>query len=627
MGYRKLSPTNVAIFFCLAVVRSHWRGEVPTLREGAKQLGLSRELAPRLRKRLFDQLVALVARATRPGPRRPETPSRTAEKRIAVLESLLGLARAIIVSVAIAAVRPERRQDIVIAAEHLHTEHRLSYEEIAAQLGLCSRTLRRWRAEHRRGSSLIPKSRAPNKPHGKLPAPLARAIASFVSLFPAKIPLAELHRLFIHYNAELCAEHGHPKLSYGAFSRSSGRSNQHKQPSRTPAERGRDAPENLPFRALALMDTTDLKCFGFTFKLIAFMEAHSRVVFAHQLCERELAAEVKQVLEQGNGESGGVLSLRFDRGKPYLAELTVGAADEQHIDIRVARAHTPTDKATIERFFLTGKQALHDALGCVDLRDGPGELSWRRNLAHTIATRVIAAYLRWGYPYVPQPHIDGRTPHERTGDETSVCAGVIDQILEQRAQHHEHAKTVALEIHHSYGFRWSTRRWLRAVRRYPAEDLREAARRFDNLLLKGCFNCNPKRNPRYLLAIIRTVAAQRRQALARGQAVETEHSRHEAQVRKVREEEQRRRQFPEQAISEALEMGTSCWEARGLVQIASHWLDQALESLAHRGPDAYRLATESFAARISQDPVRRWFADRLEVFRPPPRPLRTDLKV
>ena len=90
-----------------------------------------------------------------------------------------------------------------------------------------------------------------------MPEALSRDIADYVALFPDD-PLAKLHRLFVRDNADLCKEHGHPRLSYGAFRRASGRSKNKPETTRTKPERGRDAPDNLPYRALALMDTSDL---------------------------------------------------------------------------------------------------------------------------------------------------------------------------------------------------------------------------------------------------------------------------------------------------------------------------------------------------------------------------------
>jgi len=631
MSYRNVSSKSLAILFCLAVVRSRWPGRAPTLTDAAEELGVSRELAPRLRSRFFEPLVALIERLNRPGPTPRDREAGETHKRLRVVEALLGVARAVIVVAGVARLSPERREEIVVAVERLRAEHGISYEQTAEKLGFDARTLRRWRERMRKGESPAPRSRAPRRPHGKLPRALASAVFSFVSLFPRKVPLAELHRRFTGEQAELCAQHGHPEIAYTTFCRHAGRSDEtEKEEERRSVDRGRDAPEKIPPRALALMDTTDLRCFGFAFKLIPFMEAHSRNIFAHQLCDRESAERISKVLEQGNKESGGAAGLRIDRGAPYMAELTSDTAGEQGIDIRVARAHTPTDKALIERFFLTAKDALRSVLECIDLREGPGDISWRRKLARTIGSAVIAAYLRWGYPFIPQPHIDGKTPEERARDEEQYDEDVIRSFLDRRVNNHEHKKTVAGELHHDYGFLWSMKRWMKAVRYFTAEDLREASRRFDEILLRSCFNCDSRRNPLYLLAIARTVAGERKKR-------EREDRRKKELKRKERNKEQAHRDAlekelrllkdePEQAAMEAVDLAGLSFQNRGFgLDLARRKLDESLVTIAGWGDQAYRLATDRILHLNGNEALRAWLEERIERARPPSRPIGADL--
>jgi len=631
MSYRNVSSKSLAILFCLAVVRSRWPGRAPTLTDAAEELGVSRELAPRLRSRFFGPLVALIERLNRPGPKPRDREAVEKHKRLRVVEALLGVARAIIVAAGIARLSPERREEILAAVEQLRAEHGIPYEQTAKKLGFDARTLRRWRERMKNGESPAPRSRAPKRPHGKLPRVLASAIFSFVSLFPRKIPLAELHRRFTDEQAELCAEHGHPKIAYTTFCRHAGRGKETEK-ERRPINRGRDAPENIPPRALALMDTTDIRCFGFAFKLIPFMEAHSRNIFAHQLCDRESAERISKVLEQGNEESGGVVGLRIDRGTPYLAEVTSETAEDQNIDIRVARAHTPTDKALIERFFLTAKDSLRSVLECIDLREGPGDVSWRRKLARTIGSAVVAAYLRWSYPFIPQPHIDGKAPEERTRDIAKCDEDVIRSFLDRRVNNHEHKKTVAGELHRDYGFRWSMKRWMKATRYFTAEDLREASRRFDQILLRSCFNCDSRRNPLYLLAIARTVADERKKR-------EREERRKKELERKERAKERANRdaldkerrlldEKPEQAAMEAVDLAGLSLENRGFgLDLARRKLDEALEIIARRGDQAYRFATDRILHLNGNEALRAWIEERVERARPPSRPIGADLDI
>jgi len=629
MSYRKASPADQATLFCLSVVRARWGHQVPSLSQAAGELGVSRRQAARLRGRFLDPLVALIENTNRPGPRRSGGQAKAAGRRMALLTALLALARGVIVAAGIAGLAPDLRAQLVRAIAGLRTQHGLAYEEVALQVGLCARTLRRWRSELREGLALAPKSRAPKNPHGKVPAELAQAIALFAALH-ASDSLAHLHRRFVREQPDRCAKHGHPKLSYGAFRRCARRSRNEADPAGHTPRRGRDDPDKIPLRALALMDTSDLTCFGFPFQLIPFMEAHSRSIFAHQLCDRETAAKVQQVLTEGAARTGGVLGLRVDRGTPYLAQVTVAAAGEQGIDLRVARAHTPTDKATIERFFLTIKGALNDVFSCLDLRSGPGDLEWRKTLARTIASAVIAGYLRWGYPFIPQPHIDGRFPAERLRDAPPAGPDTISQILDRRAQHHEHARTVAGELHDHYGFRWSMKRWLQAVRAYRAEDLREAARHFDRILLRNCFTCDSRRNPRYLLAIIRTIAAQRRAQQRCERSEQRRRETDETHGRAVLDEQGRRDRHPEEAALRAVQFAAEVFANGGFgLRVAQGWLDRALEILAQRGQDAYRLATGRFLATAADDDerLRRWLIARIDAFRPPATSFCADLKL
>lgn len=632
MGFRTVPAAHLATLFCLAVVRHRWAGQVPTLTDAAQEIGVCRELAPRLRSRFFEPLVQLIDRLNRPGPKSADPELETTQRRLHILEALLGVARTIIAAAGIAALSTRRREELVIAVERLHEEHAIAYEHVAEELGVSARTLREMRAQHKAGESLAPKSRAPKDPHGKLPEPLACAIFNFVSLYPDD-SLAELHRRFVNNNADLCLKHGHGTLAYTTFARHSGRSKDAGGDCAHPPRRGRDAPENLPYRALALMDSTDIECFGFDFKLIPFMEGHSREIFAHQLCDRETAEQVGQVLEEGEKKSGGVLALRVDRGTPYVAELTVCDAEDRGIEMRVAKAYTPTDKAILERFFLTLKDALRSVFECIDLCDGPGDVSWRRKLARQIGSAVIAGYLRWGYPYIPQPYIDGQAPRERTEEASLASPDIIRASLDERVQHHEHAKTVARQLHRAYGFRWSMTRWLKETRFYTAGDMREAARRFDKVLLHRCYNCDSRCTPNYLLAVIRDVAGDRRERERKEKRAQQQSEQRrvaDEKHRQAMQDEQRQREVKPHATAEkAIELAREALANQGFgLSIADTWLDQALRAIALGGPLAFELATfRLLSLANTDDDLRTWIREHVERIHPPPRPVRVDLEL
>ena len=169
-------------------------------------------------------------------------------------------------------------------------------------------------------------------------------------------------------------------------------------------------------------------------------------------------------------------------------------------------------------------------------------------------------------------------------------------------------------------------RWLAACKPFGANDLREAARRFDRIILRGCFNCDPKRNPKYLLAIVRTIRDERkplRQARHRDRLWKQKHQ----EARQVVDEQERQRnEHPEQAAHKAVELAKVALENKGFgIVTATRWLDQALCSMASRGPDAYRLATRCLTDKEKDHRLLTWMIERIEASRPPPRSLKEDL--
>jgi len=172
------------------------------------------------------------------------------------------------------------------------------------------------------------------------------------------------------------------------------------------------------------------------------------------------------------------------------------------------------------------------------------------------------------------------------------------------------------------------KRWLAACKGFRAEDLREAARRFDRILLRGCFTCDRKRNPRYLLAVARTVRDENRPLrLAR---LKERYWREEQQRRKqaALEQEQQRREHPERAIEQAIELAHVAFDNKGYgLKTATRWLDQALHTLAAKGEEAYRFAVQPAVRGVDDQRVLAWVLERIDVARPPPSSLRQDLLI
>jgi len=125
MSYRTLSPRDQATLFCLSVVRAHWPQQVPTLGEATEEFGVSRKQAPRMRRRFFAPLVALLENTNRPGPRPLGDHAQAVGRRMALLEALLALARGVIVSAGIAGLAPYMRENVIRAIEGLHASDKV----------------------------------------------------------------------------------------------------------------------------------------------------------------------------------------------------------------------------------------------------------------------------------------------------------------------------------------------------------------------------------------------------------------------------------------------------------------------------------------------------------------------
>jgi hypothetical protein len=224
----------------------------------------------------------------------------------------------------------------------------------------------------------------------------------------------------------------------------------------------------------------------------------------------------------------------------------------------------------------------------------------------------LNTFLRWGYPYIPQPYIDGCSPHERVKQSQNATVLDIRKYLDENVKHHEHARTFALKLHEQYQFQWKQDRWLNAVRGFSAEELQEAQYRFDKILLKECFQCDSRRNPPYLLAILRTVAKERRadkQPCLKTEALlKNLEKEKEAQAL----EERKRLENPDEAIRKALGLARTAFCSKGFgLTTASRWLEESLATLAQEGFDRYRLATERWLNECKEENLKQWLEEKI----------------
>ena len=170
--------------------------------------------------------------------------------------------------------------------------------------------------------------------------------------------------------------------------------------------------------------------------------------------------------------------------------------------------------------------------------------------------------------------------------------------------------------------------WLKATRRYRADVLLEAERRFDTILLQQCFTCKGKKNPKYLLTIFRTVAAEHKVEREKLHAERARQQREQEALRKMQEHQrefcaaaQRMDADPILAAERAIPLAQVALESKGFaLPIAERRLRNSLALLAQAGPDQYQLSGDRLLFLTPLEPARSWLLEIIESCRPPPDP-------
>src|SRR5262249_40531445 len=109
--------------------------------------------------------------------------------------------------------------------------------------------------------------------------------------------------------------------------------------------------------------------------------------------ERESSALIERVLAEA---ADGLAGAQFitDQGTPYVAQAAQQAYDAIGVEHAPQREGTPTEKATVERGFATVKNALSPILALLDRLAVALPQLQRPQLAKSVATLLIATFLR-----------------------------------------------------------------------------------------------------------------------------------------------------------------------------------------------------------------------------------------
>ena len=328
-------------------------------------------------------------------------------------------------------------------------------------------------------------------------------------------------------------------------------------------------------------DTTDVRVLGVHLKLTATQDLGAReqkLWEAFKLDEHETADLVARVVAEATCGREGMQHIT-DQGTPFLAEAAKTAYDALGLEHAPQKEGAPTEKATVERAFHTGKSALAPLLALTNgLAEAFPQLR-RPDLARSLGTLLFAVFLR--------VYIAGRRHlgHPLDGHDPDAVRAIIE---EQRDNARAESRSVRLfleAVHAEYAMPGSREAFVRAFRRYPLEDLHDAERRFRPYACR----CVARVCDRYFAAVLRDVHdyGQRRRAVdraARRAASVARHAREDA-LRRAAE----LNDHPEQRLLEGLDLLADTWQpdkrrfvADGLPARAS--LRAAVATFARRDP-------------------------------------------
>lgn len=299
-------------------------------------------------------------------------------------------------------------------------------------------------------------------------------------------------------------------------------------------------------------DTTDVTVLGVDLKLVGAQDLgarEQRLWEAFSLDEHEKAKLVSQTIAAATDGREG-FQLITDQGTPYLAEAARAAYDALGVEHAPQKEGAPTEKATVERAFLTVKDALAPLLDFTNRLAAAVPALRRADLAKPIGTLLIAVFLRVyaaGRRHLGHP-LDGHDPE--------ALRAIVEQQREHARAEDRSVRLFLEAVHAEYAMPGSAEAFVRTFRRYPLEDLHEAERRFRDYACR----CVARVCDRYFAAIVRDVheRGRERRAAERAAARAASDARHAA--RAAAERARHLDMHPELRLHEGLDLLADSWQ-------------------------------------------------------------------
>lgn len=295
----------------------------------------------------------------------------------------------------------------------------------------------------------------------------------------------------------------------------------------------------------AMADTSDFKLFDVPMKIVAVQDPgrrRQRLWEAFELEDHEDHQVVVDVVTKALEDQPGT-QFMTDQGTPYLAEAARVAYEDLELEHAPQKEGTPTDKATLERSFLTVKSALapmitlsaHLARAVPALRSPA--------LAKALGRILLATFLR--------VYTAAREAPESHRPADPVVLEALAEAQREKARAESRSIKLALEsLFERYQFAGSKTRFVKAHRHHRVEDVIAAERQMGRYACR----CNAKHCDRYFASILNKVAQAGRTQRRRERRERLRRHRDSKAEARARAQSEQNRKHPEEAIARALHL-------------------------------------------------------------------------
>ena len=459
---------------------------------------------------------------------------------------------------------PEQKQKILRERDRLKKEHSVTYEIFAERIGIHSGVLRLWDSTLKKEGpeGLEEKSRAPKNSPSKLAPWLIKEVVSYGVWWKRrhrKIKLTEFGGSFRRRHQRLLAACGKSNLSNKTIARYLKEYGVYKEKEERPKGKRGNFEYYFP-GAQVFIDTVIIRFLWIKAKVIVTLDAVSRTVLHQEGFLKETASKVIKSLEASfkRAERLGikVLSVVSDHGKPYKANKVWEYLKGQGVLRIFAHPYWPQDKARIERYNRTLREALSDTWK-VFIAFIKGILIWINQICLNLILIGINS------EYEKKKGIDGKSPRDRLKKEVDPeYERETKKVLSQREKESQVKGELITILCKEFDFGAPIVNVKNHLFGYPKEIIEESARVLRRKQVSTKFL--PEKRWAYFGAVLDNKEKERKEAeLHRAKEVIRQEEiklKDMEEKRKILEERGWRDTHPEEVLDEAIEWKLAMWD-------------------------------------------------------------------